>query len=262
MSKTPAHDPEFANFVHKPAPKRPLGVGRILLILGIGALVVMLFLPAGVRSARRSARRLQCASNLRHIAIALQQYDRAYGCLPPARTVDAAGRPLHSWRTLILPLLASYGSDLYDSIDLAKPWDDPANAGACRTVVGIYHCPELLEPRDATTYLAVAGPDGCFLPTGLRRLAEITDDHAQTLMVIEAGAENAVPWMKPADADEALVLALGRGPVDDLCHAGGFNACFVDASVKFLGSDLPTEVRHALVTIAGRDAIDPSALGD
>ena len=56
--------------------------------------------------------------------------NRTYKALPPAYTVDADGRPLHSWRTLILPYLEQ--EPLYQTIDLSKPWNDPANAKARR----------------------------------------------------------------------------------------------------------------------------------
>ena len=58
-------------------------------------------------------------------------YEQAYNALPPAYTVDANGRPLHSWRTLILPYLEQ--ESLYQTIDLSKPWNDPANARAVET---------------------------------------------------------------------------------------------------------------------------------
>ena len=44
-----------------------------------------------------------CVNNLKQIALALHNYEEVYKVLPPAYTVDAQGRPLHSWRTLILP---------------------------------------------------------------------------------------------------------------------------------------------------------------
>ena len=70
-------------------------------------------------------------------------------------------------------------------------------------------------------------------------------------MVIEAGEENAVPWMAPADAGEALLMSLG--PKTKSHHAGGTNACFVDGSVRFLKSSISTKVRRALMTISGGD---------
>ena len=94
-----------------------------------------------------------------------------------------------------------------------------------------FTAPSTVGQRNTTAYLAIVGPNGCFLPNGSRRLAEITDAHGSTLMVIEAGEENAVPWMAPMDADEALVM--GLGPDTKLHHAGGMNACFVDGQRGF-----------------------------
>ena len=74
---------------------------------------------------------MQCANNLKQIALALRNYESVYHALPPAYTVDAEGKPLHSWRTLILPYLEQQA--LYDKIDLSKPWDDPANKEAYET---------------------------------------------------------------------------------------------------------------------------------
>jgi prepilin-type processing-associated H-X9-DG protein len=83
------------------------------------------------------------------------------------------------------------------------------------------------------------------------RLAEITDAHSSTLMVIEADEKNAVPWMAPVDADESLVMSLG--PTAKLHHPGGMNGCFVDGSVRFLKSKTPAGVRRALLSISGND---------
>src|SRR5262249_45984983 len=161
-------------------------------ILGILVLLIALMLPA-VRTARPAAYRSQCTNNLKQIGLALHNYEQEYKALPPARTVDATGRPLHSWRTLILPYLEQ--QSLYQTIDLSKPWNDPANTRARETVVSVFHCPSAVGPQNTTTYLAIAAPNGFLSPRESRRLAEITDPHTSTLMVIEADDENAVPWM-------------------------------------------------------------------
>src|SRR5262249_54869484 len=181
-------------------------LGKLLLIVAIIAVLIALLLPA-IRSARPAARRAQCTNNLKQIALALRNYEQHYKALPTAYTVDANGRPLHSWRTLILPFLVQ--EPLYRTIDLSKPWNDPANARALGTSLPVFHCPESVSPQNTTTYLATAAPNGCLIPKQPRRLAEITDAHESTLIVIEAGEENAVPWMAPVDADELLVLSLG-----------------------------------------------------
>jgi type II secretory pathway pseudopilin PulG len=241
-------DPEFSQGIPKAKVRRSTRLIELLAALAICAVLVALLLPFS-RSARPAARRAQCTFNLKQIVLALHNYEQEYDALPPAHTVDASGQPLHSWRTLILPFLEH--ESLYRSIDLAKPWNDPANAKALGTKVATFQCPETTGPENTTTYLAISGPDGCLLPSKPRRLAEISDAHSSTLIVIEAGDENAIPWMAPVDADEALVMNLG--PKSKLHHAGGMNAGLVDGSVRFLKAGTPASVRRALISISGND---------
>jgi prepilin-type processing-associated H-X9-DG protein len=208
------------------------------------------FLPA-IRTSGPAAYRAQCTNNLKQIALALHSYERSHNALPPAYTVDALGRPLHSWRTLILPDLEQ--ESLYQTIDLSKPWNDSANAKAYNSSVSVFHCPARVDRPNTTTYLAVVDPNACFLPTRPRSLAEITDGTSQTLMVIEVSEDHAVHWMAPIDANESLVL--GFGPTTKLDHVGGTNACFVDGSVRFLKASSPDTVRRALVSISGNDQV-------
>ena len=192
---------------------------------------------------------MSCQNNLRQIAIALHNYHDEFGCLPPAYTVDADGKPLHSWRTLILPF--NEQKALYDKIDLSKPWDDPANKAAYETNVPMYQCPSARAPQGDTTYLAVACPGGCFLPTAPRKLDDITDGADHTLMVIEVPVDRAVHWMSPHDADEKLVLSAAAS--SKTSHPGGTQAVRADTSVFFLPAETKPETLRALITIAGND---------
>jgi prepilin-type processing-associated H-X9-DG protein len=248
MSADFENDPAFNDAIPKPSSGRGFRLIELLTVLGIIAFLIALLLPA-TRSAGPAARRSQCVNNLKQIALALHNYEQAYKALPPAHTVDAKGRPLHSWRTLILPYLEQ--EPLYQTIDLSKPWNDPANAKALETSLQVFRCPEAVGPKNMTTYLAIAAPNGCLIPKESRRLAEITDAHESTLLVVEAGEENAIPWMAPVDADEPLVMSLG--PTTKLHHAGGTNACFVDGSVTFLKANTPAKARRAMTSIAGND---------
>jgi prepilin-type processing-associated H-X9-DG protein len=248
MSTSFEYDPEFNDSPAKPSSRRGVRLIELVVVLGIIGILIALLLPAD-RSAGPAAYRAQCTNNLKQIGIALKNYEQVHKALPPPYTVDAGGRPLHSWRTLILPYLEQEA--LYRTIDLAKPWNDPANAGALGASVPVFRCPVAEGPANTTTYLAISSPNGCFFPGQSRRLSEITDAHEATLMVIEAGEENAVPWMAPLDADESLVMSLR--PNTDLHHAGGTNACFVDGGVRFLKAGTPPSVRRALISIAGND---------
>jgi prepilin-type processing-associated H-X9-DG protein len=227
-----------------------LTVLKILAVLGIIGIVIAMMLPA-VRAPREAARRNQCMSNLKQIALALKLYAEVHHALPPAYTTDADGKPLHSWRTLILPFMEE--QQLYKSIDLTKPWDDPVNAEAFKTSVSTYQCPSAFsDPDNRTIYLAVLTPNSCFRAAEPRSLSDITDDASQTLMVIEVYEEHAVPWMSPVDADEKVALGIA-GPKSRTAHPGGGNAAFVDGSVRFLKDDMPATQCLAMISIAGND---------
>lgn len=218
--------------------------------VAILGLVVGFFLPAN-REAGPAARRAQCQNNLKNIALAIGQYEQVFKALPPARTFDADGRPLHSWRTLILPFLDQ--EDLYRSIDLTKPWDDPANAEARATPLSIYRCPDA-GPPGTTCYFASTGPDRAMAPDRPRPLAEIADPPGEVLLLFEAEAGHAVPWMAPVDGEASEFLH--PAPNSRPPHGGGSNAAFLDGSVRFLDADTPAEVRRAFATIADGEPVD------
>src|SRR5262245_54930051 len=60
------------------------------------------------------------ANNLQQIGLAMRSYHDKFKRLPPAVARSKDGRPLHSWRVLLLPEL-EYDS-LYKQIRLDEPW--------------------------------------------------------------------------------------------------------------------------------------------
>ncbi len=248
MSASFENDPELYDITPKPNSWRNFLLGKLLLIVATIAVLTALSLPA-YRSAGRDARRAWCANNLKQIALALHNYEHDHKSFPPAYTTDANGRPLHSWRTLILPYLEQ--KSLYEKIDLSKPWNDPVNATASATNPAVFICPEFVDTKNTTAYLAVVGPDGFLIPGRPRRFEEFTDGLSSTLAVIEASEEDAVPWMAPFDADAVTVMKLDTKA--KLHHAGGTNAALADGSVRFLKADTPAPVRRALLSISGND---------
>ena len=68
---------------------------------------------------------MTCKNNLKQIALALHNYHQANGCFPPAYIADKNGRPMHSWRVLILPYLEL--DHLYKQYNFNEPWDGPNN---------------------------------------------------------------------------------------------------------------------------------------
>jgi type II secretory pathway pseudopilin PulG len=226
--------------------------GCMTLLAVVGGILVVgaLSLPT-TRRGREAARRSQCKNNLKNIALALLTYEAEYHSLPPAYTVDADGKPLHSWRTLILPYLDQ--ERLYSQIDLSRPWDDPANAEACASFPDAYSCPSAYERKGFTIYMANSAGNGCLRPGTGRPLSEITDESSNTLLAFEVPKDLAVHWMSPRDADEAHFLNFNAD--SELAHFKGGQAALCDGSVRFLSAALPIETRRALLSIAGGETI-------
>lgn len=231
--------------------KKAFTLIEFLVVLAILAVLVAFFFPAQ-RTSREANRRTQCKNNLKQIVLALHNYHDTFQAFPPASTVDANGKPLHSWRTLILPYLDQV--PLYKKIDLSKAWDDPANEEAYKTVLHAYRCPSTDGPQTHTTYLAVVTPNSCLRPAEPRPMSEVTDDRGETIIVIEVDVDQAVHWMSPVDANEALVL--GIGPKTKHAHAGGGHAAYVDGSIRFLHAEWSAADRLARISIAGNDKVD------
>src|SRR5262245_27069248 len=63
-------------------------------------------------------------NNLKQISLAWHNYESANGFFP-ADVVDAKGKPILSWRVLILPYIEN--EKLYKGFKLNEPWDSENN---------------------------------------------------------------------------------------------------------------------------------------
>ena len=139
------------------------------LLIGVG---VAILVPA-IRSAREAARRASCQCNLKQIGLALHNYLAAYGSFPPAYTVDADGRPMHSWRALIL---ASFEAGAPVEYDFDEPWDGPNNRKLIESIAHVYRCPSDAEsPLGTTNYVAVLGDATLWPETAGHTIDELAD---------------------------------------------------------------------------------------
>lgn len=248
MSENPYANQEQSADAVSYVKRRRFPFFTLFLVVGALCLIVFLLLPM-TRRTPGAAKRTQCRNNLKQIGLALYNYADMYGSLPPASTVDANGRLLHSWRTLILPFIDQ--KPLYDSIDLSQAWNHPVNATAYGTELHVFHCPAADLPPGFTAYLAVTATAGCFEAGVHRQFKDVTDGVSSTLMVVEVPDRQRVHWMAPVDAGEELILNIDRKSV--LPHHGGSNGLLMDGSVRFVSAMPPKEQRRALISIAGND---------
>ncbi len=249
MADNPYSSPAPVTDVQQPSQSFLIPLLKLFAVLGLAVVIIGLFML--VERGRGAARSTQCINNLKQIALALHNYHDVHNTFPPAYTVDANGKPLHSWRTLILPWMEQQA--LYDSLDLSKPWNDPANADAFKTMPHEFRCPGSDLPPGFTSYLAVSGENACFHATEPRPISHITDGTSNTLMVIDVAAKNAVHWMSPQDADEQMFLSLRQS--DGLAHTGGVQAAMADGSVRFVSTTTAGETWQALISISGKESV-------
>jgi prepilin-type processing-associated H-X9-DG protein len=215
--------------------------------------MVGLLLPA-VQSAREAARRAQCVNNLKQIGLACHNYQQAHEAYP-GNIVGKDGQPLLSWRVAILPYIEQ--EDLYNEFKLDEPWDSPHNKPLLDRMPATFACPT--EPRPDPTlthYLGFDGPGGMFENGAKIALASVTDGTSLTIMTVES--RTGVPWTKPEDirpTPDAPPSLQGAGSK----HPGGFNAAFVDGSVRFLKTSIDPKVFRALSTRNGGEVIAPDS---
>lgn len=194
---------------------------------------------------REAAARAQSFNNLKQIALALHNYHDANGAFPPAAVVDKTGRPLLSWRVLILPYIEQ--DALYTRFKLDEPWDSPHNKKLIDPMPRVYAMPFPTKAKATEThYQAFVGKGAAFDLLQGPKLANFTDGTSNTVMVATAAAP--APWTKPDDMafDPNADMTRVVGFFPDVCHAA-----FADGSVRALRRTIDRKVLTSVITRAG-----------
>lgn len=219
------------------------------------ALLLALLLPSG--HSRSGGMRPQCLNNLHTVVIALHNYQKQYGSLPPACVKDAEGRPMHSWRALLLPFLDR--QDIAEIYRFDEPWDGPNNRKLHDIQLDVFHCPEEGGRMTDTSYFAVTGPGtiwGDDAPLDWSE-SESWDGVSQTIMLVEM-TNAGIHWLEPRDLPLSRIAPTvnsktGRGISSR--HPGVAAVAFVDGRVKPLSDDLPPAIVRALLTVDGGELV-------
>lgn len=190
-------------------------------------------------------RRTTCTDRLHRITLAMLLYERDHGTLPPAITVGADGKRLHSWRVVLLPYIGQQA--LYGKIRLDEPWDSEHNRQFHEEAVPFYQCPsEELGPGH-TTYSVVVGPDMPFDAGQGKTLATFGPKSANMILVVEI--PEATCWMDPTHhvSQAAAERGIGEGTALGSQHPGGVNAAFRDGSARFLPETINLDLLSELL---------------
>ncbi len=233
------------------APMIAIILGVICVVLLIcGGILVALLLPA-INAAREAGRKTQCRSNLSQIGMALHNYNARFGCFPPAYLADADGKPMHSWRVLILEDLGR--QDLYAQYDFDQPWDSPTNLALADKMPNVYQCPtDRGNTGEFTSYVAAAGPDRMFAGADARKFNEVTDGLSNTIAVMEY-SDSGIGWLEPRDGPAPGVPAASNPPESH--HPGGSFVLMGDASVHFIPESTDPQTVAGMLTVDGGEAV-------
>ncbi len=254
----------------RPAPQ-PIAV-RITswatLVLLIGVFGYWMTISAG--TPRPVSIQQVCHNNLRMIDLALRQYHQTYGSFPPALVRDGSGKPMHSWRILILPFLGA--NDLYQQYRFDEAWDGPNNRKMHSREMPVYVCPFDRDRQRSTmtSYLAIIGERTAWSTHRAINIDEFTDGPENTLLLAEV-ERSGIHWMEPRDLHEVQMnprvnSPAGQGPSSG--HPTGAFALFAGGGegmvagsvtetgrVWFLGDKTAVEAVRSFMTRDGNEQI-------
>jgi hypothetical protein len=214
--------------------------------------------PAGVLNSPTMVKRREVSrKHLSEVAAAIHKYHEREQALPPRAALSADGKPLLSWRVLILPDLGY--EDLFKQFHLDEPWDSEHNLPLAQKMPQQYAGPlegDAEPANNNAAVVALVGAQTCFADGPAHRWPEITDGMANTLLLAETRGSS--PWTKPEDV---AVDSTGK-PERRLggLHPGGAVLATADGQSHFVVDPVLVELLPALLTIAGGETIDATKL--
>lgn len=126
---------------------------ELLVVVAVIAILMALLLPAA-QQVREAARKTQCKSHLKQIALALHNYHDTYAILPsgqywclPGTACINGSMYAHGWgwSSSILPFVDQ--AALFNSFDFSLSPREPANANQLTTPLAVFQCPSDVTRR-------------------------------------------------------------------------------------------------------------------
>lgn len=217
-------------------------VGEIFIVAVIILVLVILLLPED-QVVDNSSNRERFRNQLRLVGLACHEYQSEYGCLPPVVISDERGRPIHSWRAMLLPWLESQGRTQPPAYvyTFNEPWFSPANRQAALDNANLYTMLVSTDDREVvqkSKLAAVIGAQTYWSPSGeCRRLPlEANQDERHILLLEIPNLYGA--WSQPNDVtlDEVLTLSKNQQFEPDGAHV-----LYDDGSVTWFAPEALTE---------------------
>jgi hypothetical protein len=188
----------------------------------------------------QEARRIS-SNNLKQISLSIHNYATTHRAFPPAYVADKNGKPLLSWRVLILPYLDQ--ENMYRQFHLDEPWNSEHNKALLANMPIVYRTPgSQVTDQFKTNYLSVRGKNTVFSGKRPCNIASIRDGTSNTVMTVEVSDARAVEWTRPDDF-EYDPQNPGEGLIG--LRDNGFFVGVADGSVRFIRSPKSPEVLNA-----------------
>lgn len=174
-------------------------------------------------------------NNLRQISLALTHYQGTHGTFPPVYIPDEDGKPMHSWRVLILQELERM--DLHALYDFDLPWDHPTNLAVAAQLPSVFSSPYFSEHADEglTTYLAASA------------MGASGNEADRRILVIEV-FDKPVPWTQPVDISPEEIMASVEQMKEN--KKRGFHLVLADGSIQLVERE---RLREDPVYVEGND---------
>jgi prepilin-type N-terminal cleavage/methylation domain-containing protein len=142
--------------------RRGFSLVELLVVIAVIGVLIALILPAA-QAARETARRINCANNLKNLGLAAQHYHGDHCTFPPGAVGPLAALPQfanlkhHAAGTYLLPYLEQQALAGQYRWDVS--WWDPPNQRVVNTQLKIWQCPSA-QPNRITdgSFPSVAPP--------------------------------------------------------------------------------------------------------
>jgi len=223
-----------------------------VVLLAIIVLAALLFPPEYVP--REVSRRIQCTNNAKVIGWGLHnhvdtRHDGKFDKFPPAYSVDENGKPLHSWRVLILQYLDRDEQQLYDQIRLDEPWDSEYNRQFHDKMPSFYWCPAAnldAKEKGLTSYQMVVGPNTISGGADSKTLDDVTAGEGNVIWLVEVIPTTC--WMAPVDVQESELSGNFRcsreSGVGSMHPSSGITVGFLDGSVEYMPKNEASQLQE------------------
>lgn len=218
-------------------------------LIAVG-LMIFLFAPVFEKMnihQREMARQRVSKNNMKQLGLALWNYQEEHQTFPAGATFTTEGTPLQSWQTRILPFVDQ--DQLYQQIDLEKPWNDPVNQQHFQQIVRYYVVPWSEEKISPEGYALshYVGNELLLKQNQGMKLSQITDGKSNTITAVDRG-DDFKAWGDPTNLARPADII---GPDKKTLLPGGNLILFSDGHVQFVSNKIDSQILKDLSTPDG-----------